>query len=161
MQHYGFPTRLLDWTDSALIALYFAIKDKRRSDAAVWILDPRWLNKLSISTLSIASPTWKQVVPYLPRISATATLPQLPVAIDPVHATRRLSAQRGHFTIHGSDPRSLDRIANGRVRVKKLVIPRTSCERIEYELAVCGVVDTLLFPDLDGLSRELVRDLML
>jgi hypothetical protein len=46
MQHYGVPTRLLDWTESALVGLYFAIKNNQGyHDAAVWVLDPWVLNK--------------------------------------------------------------------------------------------------------------------
>ncbi|MCB5383968.1 FRG domain-containing protein [Blautia glucerasea] len=46
MQHYGLPTRLLDWSESPLVALYFALSEKKDDiDAAVWIMNPMKLNK--------------------------------------------------------------------------------------------------------------------
>jgi len=45
MRHYGAPTRLLDWTESALIALFFAIYEIDKCDnPCVWIIDPLHFN---------------------------------------------------------------------------------------------------------------------
>ena len=38
-QHFGVPTRLLDFTENPLVALFFACSGKSKTDACVWVLD--------------------------------------------------------------------------------------------------------------------------
>lgn len=58
-QHYGMPTRLIDFTANFNVALYFAVdswlseKEKNTDDPVIWILNPRLLNKAQLGTYSL------------------------------------------------------------------------------------------------------------
>ncbi len=50
-QHYHIPTRLLDWTENALLALYFTLLDNSENDGRVWILEPYILNNKTVHSI--------------------------------------------------------------------------------------------------------------
>jgi hypothetical protein len=165
MQHYGAPTRLLDWTDAALIALYFAVQSQgRNTNAAVWMLDPVWLNHEVLNELDennyiegILLPHWKEAEPWFPEPFENVLHVTYPVAIDPPHVARRVSVQRSRFTVHGKSMRGLDSLVSRmpKSRLVKFIIPKGVGKNILSHLSTCGIVQTSVFPDLEGLSREL------
>jgi hypothetical protein len=164
MQHHGAPTRLLDWTDSALIALFFAVNSNAvgdtvvNADAAVWMLDPWKLNDVVLADGRVYDTSWEKAAPYLPTLPETDIEPRLPIAVDPPHFTNRVAVQRSHFTVFGSRKDGLELAARVRPRIlARIRIERAAIPEIRLDLTTCGIRDTAVFPDLEGLSRELVR----
>ncbi|MBI3696404.1 MAG: FRG domain-containing protein [Acidobacteria bacterium] len=166
MQHHGAPTRLLDWTEGALIGLYFAVReDPGHHHAAVWVLDPWELNRRVVGKAEALPPgdpgTTKRdrqrYERWLPdRFAPRKKWPPSPVAIYPGHIMRRIGAQRSCFTIHGLDQRGLEEIAELiESPLMKIVIPSWEAKTIRRSLATCGVDETTVFPDLEGLGKAL------
>jgi hypothetical protein len=162
MQHHGAPTRLLDWSDGALTGLYFALRGARENqNAAVWVLDPTWLNELSVGLDSVVLADWEKAEPYLPpAYSFKRIAPKFPIAIDPPHLARRVAVQHSRFTIHGNEEDGLVALANQheKSRLKQVIIASDSIDSLKKDIDLCGVTEGSLFPDLDGLSRELIAD---
>lgn len=172
MQHYGAPTRLLDWTDNPLVGLFFAVdrfekagpapQSARQEDAAVWILDPSWLNK-QLRKKGIWGPLlagWKEAEAYLPDpFSEKAVRVRLPAAIDPPHVDRRLAIQASRFVIFGltKDLTKIRGVRRRNCRLAKVPVSGTSFEKIKDELEICGITWAQLFPDLAGLCKDIRR----
>lgn len=181
MQHHGAPTRLLDWSDGALIALHFAVRDKPttpKSGSIIYVLDPYWLLELlrKHPDRKDAERRWKEYCQknpsdhldegewerlYLPEDEDDADepllrTPQTPMLWDSPHVTRRVAAQRSRFMIFGTDPSWLVKVAEqNRSRLLSISIPQASINRISQELKDAGITESVVYPDLDGLGREL------
>jgi hypothetical protein len=165
MQHYGAPTRLLDWTESPLVALYFAVRSNRGNfPAAVWILDAWWLNRLVIRKDEVIPPAEpgtlpgdrKRVAAWLPdRFKKGARLPKFPCAVYPTHTMRRISAQRSCFTVHGRERDGFDELCQDRKQAElvKIEIPAWEVRQIRRSLEAYGIDETTIFPDLEALGR--------
>lgn len=167
MQHYRMPTRFLDWTEHSLTALYFAIeKFEVVADACVWILDPWSLNSVAINQKSvpvIEHPRLQNYTldPDLEKVSREIAA-KLPVAIRPPRSTPRIVAQGGTFTIHGQRKNGLYEIAeehntssSSKIRISRLIVNGQAKKTLMKQLYLAGISHVSLFPDLEGLSREI------
>jgi hypothetical protein len=161
MRHMGVPTRLLDWTESALIALYFAVYVKPETDPGIWILHPLALNRLSIGRRIIPLPNDREVTQRIELAFQEGEAGDLPIAIYPSYIHERLRVQKANFTIHGKDERSFEELFLGTPLVeggyfKKYVFDKCAVTDILHDLRMLGITHTTIFPDLDGLARELI-----
>lgn len=173
MQHHGMPTRLLDWSESFLIALYFAVMNfKNESNSAVWAFFPWELNEVVLPNIKGFN-KGDRTVPssFDKRLSGYEINPiklerevkeEYPIAIRPVRTSDRIVAQKGMFTIHGFKRNSLNSIVdelNGenqkQINLNKIIIAGEAKLNILKELYISGITHSLLFPELEGICQEI------
>lgn len=180
-QHYGLPTRLLDWTEGALLALYFAI-NQDKPNPRVYMLNPRKLNDLAgpktffpnypltwgknIGSAIYVALAWQNrslVQEQQELINQIGIDLDIPIAFPATYQDQRMIAQRSCFTIHGTALGPMQDILPGKnIELTECLfeykIDSHAKSSLLEELSIMGISAATIFPDLDHLASDLISD---
>ncbi len=142
-QHHGMATRLLDWSENPLIALWFSMS----TASEVW---------------TEYSVVWGFNVPRGDVIQADESVDPFQVSatrvFKPNHIVKRISAQFAWFTIHtqGEDKKFVpfEKNADYAQRLFKIVITKSCFAECKQRLHSFGINSSMMYPDIDGLAKH-------
>lgn len=169
MQHYGAPTRLLDWTESPWVALFFACSDRFDEDGRVLAFKRRDLTGCVHRLYSEQTKRVSEIV-YINSVSPAIPVPgvlnpenvreidEWLVCLDH-RAPRfpRLTAQQGLFTLASKpakDHWSLIQEHSGEGDVYEFVIRSNQKRSVLSHLRLMGIHAAALLPGIAGVAMN-------
>ena len=153
-QHFGVPTKLLDFSYSHLVSLFFAIENAFKFDeseddyAVVWFLDPLALNTHSCNRKEIIN-------------ISSADCPQLetkdyPIAVCGKKNNNRIDSQNGLFVYFQNDSEALENLKYSDEILKKVIIPYRYARKILSTLYFTGIRLINIYPELSSISKDIL-----
>lgn len=149
MQHYGAPTRLLDFTFSAYVAAYFAI-EKGANNAAIYCFRHEVFREYDESNFKNINSIYSQILAKEKK--------NIIYVYEPRSTTPRLLAQQGLFLVPGSLYLSHEKIIENYKHDKndavKIIIPRNLRDEGVSHLRRMNISSTMLFPGIEGFCKS-------
>ena len=162
MQHHGFDTPLLDWTDDFVCSVFFALRGRDAGGtAAIYLFDPQSHNKRAVEIEGLLHvPEAQQgrsntdfLYAYHPGwVNPPGHDELLPVAISPPITNVRMKAQCSSFLLCGDS--SLPQEEQMPDSFTKVELIPEICEEAQIWMELAGGRPYRFFPDLEGLREE-------
>ena len=168
-QHYGLPTRLLDWTYSPFVAMHFATAniDKFNLDGVIWavnyvkthsILPAKLRAKLEHEGANVF--TVEMLFESIKSLKELEDLSEEPYVIffEPPSMDDRIVNQFAFFSVLSDSSIVLDGwLEDQHDMWRRIIIPAELKWEIRDKLDQANITERVLFPGLDGLSKWLAR----
>ena len=155
MQHYGAPTRLLDWTFSPYIALFFAMENAP-NDSCVYAINQ---NALDIENKDNFGTNYKKDV-MKPNKYGSLFLR----AYEPSFKNERLVRQQGLFLVPNSNFASFDDILDTYDNISENAIKILIDKELHFKFLITlkrmNITYETLFPGIDGFCKSLKFSLL-
>lgn len=153
-QHFGIPTRLLDFAFSPLISLMFAVEkafaNEDDEQSVVWLLNFKALNKYSVDKTEIVN------LSMLDKDDTTVDKMKYLCAVTARKLNPRVIAQNGLFVLFKQDSKPLDESVIASKVLRKIVIPHSCSKKILSDLYAVGMRFNKLYPELSSISRDIL-----
>jgi hypothetical protein len=150
-QHYGIPTKLMDFTTSHVISLLFAVEksfqDESEDDAVVYFLNPSALNSQIKQQSQIVNISGDEVI--------SSEGHDGPFVVQGRKINSRVNAQKGLFVLFQDDDKSLDNSVDDSV-LRKLIINTGYKKEILASLYSMGISFTHIYPELSSVAKDIL-----
>jgi len=152
-QHYGVPTRLLDWSENPLVGIYFALDDKNydNEDGVIWVFEDKTVVVKRVASLRDGSGLRELRHPRPYRAWQDLQL-EIP----------RTKAQRGSVTSQPDLSKEFNEqnFDQNTQSLKKFIVPKQSKTQLRRQLEILGVTEERLFPDFLDIGNRRPTDLV-
>ena len=163
-QHHGVPTRLLDWSENALVGLYFATETSEGPlpgtdppGGDVWVLVPTVLNERDWNAIHPSDiPMFgidELLEPYHPLAKIDAQQRRNAVAGLASRTFHRIASQWGTFTI-SLDDTPLESLTMEHRHLHRISVPANAKAQLRSELTYLGIEERVIYPDLHRLGAR-------
>lgn len=159
------PTRLLDWSNNPLAALFFAVSIEPDKDGELFIMDAYQLAKDQNAKISHnedfkgiatkSNPVFEDAIKTIFSWGKVEAFPNFIIPVRPDFLDKRMSLQKSCFTFHVPNPHTTTLTQKHNHTLASFNIPKDSKPKLKKDLATLGIDHFNIYGDFEGLSKTL------